>query len=382
MLAAAITALDVTPDVLLVDATGSDHPRRAGLAVHLGAVTAHPDRRRDAATARRIRRAPGAATRSDDAPLARRPLRRVLGLHTQRRPAGRRACRLAYDSRDGRADGPRRVDRGRSNPGPAPGGAAGGPGGPGARDAAISLGVVGSRLARDDEVDAWREDGWVVLEGLIGTDEIDAAARRPGRALPGARGVPRRPRGRDRAVARPPGRRARDLHLAAGRPGLPARAAPVVEPVPPARCHRAQPADRAPVDRRLRGARAGDGRRPHLPGAGDRQVHRAHQLRAAHAHRPEPLVAARRSRAAVVPRRGVPLPVRRRRRHRADAPRAAPATPPATNPHSRSVCPSATPSCSRRSARRPGSEARSSRTATTSSTAPSTSPRRAGRASC
>ena len=31
-------ALAVTPDVLLVDATGRDHPRRAGLALHLGAV--------------------------------------------------------------------------------------------------------------------------------------------------------------------------------------------------------------------------------------------------------------------------------------------------------------------------------------------------------
>src|SRR5262249_46641182 len=32
-----------------------------------------------------------------------------------------------------------------------------------------------SRFARDDEVAAWREDGWVVLEGLIDTDLIDAA---------------------------------------------------------------------------------------------------------------------------------------------------------------------------------------------------------------
>jgi deoxyribonuclease V len=36
---AAVRALAVTPDVLLVDATGGDHPRRAGLALHLGAVT-------------------------------------------------------------------------------------------------------------------------------------------------------------------------------------------------------------------------------------------------------------------------------------------------------------------------------------------------------
>jgi deoxyribonuclease V len=34
----AVRALDVVPDVLLVDATGRDHPRRAGLAIHLGAV--------------------------------------------------------------------------------------------------------------------------------------------------------------------------------------------------------------------------------------------------------------------------------------------------------------------------------------------------------
>jgi deoxyribonuclease V len=35
----ALRALHSFPDVLLVDATGRDHPRRAGLAVHLGAVT-------------------------------------------------------------------------------------------------------------------------------------------------------------------------------------------------------------------------------------------------------------------------------------------------------------------------------------------------------
>jgi deoxyribonuclease V len=34
----AVRLLESTPDVLLLDATGRDHPRRAGLAVHLGAV--------------------------------------------------------------------------------------------------------------------------------------------------------------------------------------------------------------------------------------------------------------------------------------------------------------------------------------------------------
>jgi deoxyribonuclease V len=38
LLEAAVRALPEPPDVLLVDAIGRDHPRRAGLALHLGAV--------------------------------------------------------------------------------------------------------------------------------------------------------------------------------------------------------------------------------------------------------------------------------------------------------------------------------------------------------
>src|SRR5262245_48686155 len=38
LLEAAVRALPELPDVLLIDATGRDHPRRAGLAFHLGAV--------------------------------------------------------------------------------------------------------------------------------------------------------------------------------------------------------------------------------------------------------------------------------------------------------------------------------------------------------
>lgn len=41
-LEAAVRALPVEPDVLLIDATGRDHPRRAGLALHLGAITCLP----------------------------------------------------------------------------------------------------------------------------------------------------------------------------------------------------------------------------------------------------------------------------------------------------------------------------------------------------
>jgi deoxyribonuclease V len=42
LLEVAARALAVVPDVLLVDATGADHPRRAGLAVQLGAVLGLP----------------------------------------------------------------------------------------------------------------------------------------------------------------------------------------------------------------------------------------------------------------------------------------------------------------------------------------------------
>jgi deoxyribonuclease V len=41
-LEAAVRALAQPPDVLLVDATGRDHPRRAGLALHLGAIVDLP----------------------------------------------------------------------------------------------------------------------------------------------------------------------------------------------------------------------------------------------------------------------------------------------------------------------------------------------------
>jgi deoxyribonuclease V len=41
-LEAAVRGLKRPPDVLLVDATGRDHPRRAGLALHLGAVLGVP----------------------------------------------------------------------------------------------------------------------------------------------------------------------------------------------------------------------------------------------------------------------------------------------------------------------------------------------------
>jgi deoxyribonuclease V len=42
LLEQAVHALPIVPEVLIVNATGRDHPRRAGLAVHLGAVLGLP----------------------------------------------------------------------------------------------------------------------------------------------------------------------------------------------------------------------------------------------------------------------------------------------------------------------------------------------------
>ena len=42
LLESAVRSLPVRPDVLMIDATGHDHPRRAGLALHLGAVLDMP----------------------------------------------------------------------------------------------------------------------------------------------------------------------------------------------------------------------------------------------------------------------------------------------------------------------------------------------------
>src|SRR3954469_8367971 len=42
VLEGAVRALPVVPDVVLIDATGRDHPRRAGLALHLGATLGLP----------------------------------------------------------------------------------------------------------------------------------------------------------------------------------------------------------------------------------------------------------------------------------------------------------------------------------------------------
>ena len=49
---------------------------------------------------------------------------------------------------------------------------------------------MGSRLATDAEVETWRDDGWVLIEGLVSTDEIDATAGDLNRIVPDQRGIP------------------------------------------------------------------------------------------------------------------------------------------------------------------------------------------------
>src|ERR1044072_9205558 len=39
-----------------------------------------------------------------------------------------------------------------------------------------SVRVVTGRFARDDEVEAWQRDGWVLLDGLVDAEAIDTAA--------------------------------------------------------------------------------------------------------------------------------------------------------------------------------------------------------------
>ena len=146
------------------------------------------------------------------------------------------------------------------------------------------------------------------------------AGRRPTRStrrsptsarFPDARGVPRRSRGRDGALAGRPRRAARGVHLARDRARLPSRAAPVAEhfPFPGSGALNRLCVHPAIVDFAERGAASTDLRLYQALTLGE--VHRRDELRAADAHRPEPLVAPGAERRAVVARRDVPLPLRR-----------------------------------------------------------------------
>ena len=49
-----------------------------------------------------------------------------------------------------------------------------------------------SRLATDKEVDFWRTEGWVLLDGIVGTDEIDAVLNDLHETFPDRRGASKR----------------------------------------------------------------------------------------------------------------------------------------------------------------------------------------------
>jgi hypothetical protein len=63
---------------------------------------------------------------------------------------------------------------------------------------------MGGRLVTDAEVGTWREHGWVLLDGLIGTDEVDAAAQDLDTLFPGREEYLADPEGEtDRRIGRP-----------------------------------------------------------------------------------------------------------------------------------------------------------------------------------
>jgi hypothetical protein len=68
-----------------------------------------------------------------------------------------------------------------------------------------------ARLATDGEVERWSTDGWVLLDGLIGTDEIDAAAGDLAEAFPTNEEYHRDPVGESERRRGAPLRRAEDF---------------------------------------------------------------------------------------------------------------------------------------------------------------------------
>jgi hypothetical protein len=66
---------------------------------------------------------------------------------------------------------------------------------------------MSARLATDEEVRGWREDGWVLLDGLIGVDEIDNAAKDLEEIVPSAEAYQADPAGESaRWIGQPPNR--------------------------------------------------------------------------------------------------------------------------------------------------------------------------------
>ena len=128
ILAAAVNALPHRPDIVMVDATGTDHPRRAGLAVQLGAVLGLPSigvthralAGHGAAPELRPRRhRPGPPGLAGSSPL---------GVYPLRGPAGARPRRVAHRHRPRRRPRAAQLHSGFPDPCATPGGPPGRPG--------------------------------------------------------------------------------------------------------------------------------------------------------------------------------------------------------------------------------------------------------------
>jgi deoxyinosine 3'endonuclease (endonuclease V) len=131
LLEAPVRALPERPEGLIVNAGGRDHPRRAGLALHLGAALDLPSMGITDRPLLAEGPPPGPARRSDQPAAARRPRGGALAAYARGRTPGRRASRLANRPRhgdDGRLAGdPEGAHSGAPSPGPQ--GGARGPGG-------------------------------------------------------------------------------------------------------------------------------------------------------------------------------------------------------------------------------------------------------------
>src|SRR5215218_11457304 len=104
LLEQAVRALPLAPEVLVVNATGRDHPRRAGLALHLGAVLGLPTVGVTTRAAGRPGRLAPRSTRCDGTAAAGWRGGGLLGPDPGGGQAGGRPCPLA-DRRPGRGPG-------------------------------------------------------------------------------------------------------------------------------------------------------------------------------------------------------------------------------------------------------------------------------------
>ena len=116
-----------------------------------------------------------------------------------------------------------------------------------------------ARRALDAEIATWHDDGWVLLDGLVGADEIETAHGDLWEVFPTPEQYHDDPDGvTERWLGRPPESREAYTWPTTG-PGFRPEQHRWRGDFPFPGTEHAEPAVRAPVDRRLRGARVADG---------------------------------------------------------------------------------------------------------------------------